>query len=160
MPLDPAEFRAALSRFASGVTVITTRDASGRDLGMTATSFASVSLEPTLILVSIDHTATMAGPLEAAEYFAVHILSAAQEAVSRVFALREYGDKFEGHAVARGSGSVPLLHGALARLECRVHARYPAGDHTIIVGEVLSTTLGEDAEPLLYYRGFYRHLLP
>ncbi len=160
MPLDPAEFRAALARFASGVTIITTRDAAGRDLGMTATAFASVSLQPPMILVAIDHAATMAQPLEAAEYFAVHILSDSQEGLSRSFARREALDKFDGQPVSRGSGSVPLLHQALVRMECRVQARYPAGDHTIIVGEVLAITLGEDADPLLYYRGRYRHLTP
>lgn len=160
MPLDPSDFRSALARFASGVTVITTRDADGRDLGMTATSFASVSLDPPLILVCVDHAATMRDPLATAEFFAVHVLADDQEGVSRAFARKEMPDKFEGQPVSRGSGSVPLLHGALARLECRVHARHPAGDHDIIVGEVLAIELGADAEPLLYFRGRYRRLQP
>jgi flavin reductase (DIM6/NTAB) family NADH-FMN oxidoreductase RutF len=159
MPLDPDTFRSALSRFASGVTVVTTRDDDGLDHGMTATSFASVSLSPPLILACVDHTATMAGAITAAEFFAVHILAARQENVSRAFAQREVADKFQGRPVSRGSGRVPLLHDSLAQLECRVHARHPAGDHTIVIGEVIGCTLGDDAEgPLLYYRGAYGRL--
>lgn len=160
MPIAPDEFRAALSRFASGVTVVTTRSADGRDLGMTATSFASVSLAPPLILVCVDHAATMRDPLATAEHFAVHVLAADQEEVSRAFARREATDKFDGRRVQRGSGSVPLLDRALARLECRVWARHQAGDHDIIIGEVLAAALGGDADPLLYFRGRYRHLTP
>lgn len=160
MPIAPDDFRAALARFASGVTIVTTRSADGRDLGMTATSFASVSLDPPLILVCVDHAATMRDPLATAEHFAVHLLAAAQEAVSRSFARKEATDKFDGQRVHRGSGSVPLLDGSLARLECRVWARHLAGDHDIIIGEVLAVTLGDDADPLLYFRGRYRHLTP
>jgi flavin reductase (DIM6/NTAB) family NADH-FMN oxidoreductase RutF len=156
MPLDATLFRAALSRFASGVTVVTTRDANGVDHGMTATSFASVSLEPPLILVCVDHTATMANAIMVAEYFAVHILAEGQAGVSSAFARREATDKFVGRTLSRGSGSIPLLHDALAQLECRVHARHPAGDHTVVIGEVIGCTLGEESEaPLLYFRSTY-----
>lgn len=158
MPVDPNTFRTALARFASGVTIVTTRGADGVDYGMTATSFASVSLEPPLVLVCIDHAATMSGPLERADHFAVHLLGADQEDLSRSFARKEATDKFDGHEVRRGSGRVPILGDALARIECRVHARHRAGDHTIVVGEVLECALGADAEPLLYFRGAYRRL--
>ena len=156
MPLDAALFRAALSRFASGVTVVTTRDAHGMDHGMTATSFASVSLDPPLILVCVDHTATMANAIMSGEYFAVHILAEGQASVSSGFARREATDKFAGRRLSRGAGSIPLLDDALAQLECRVHARHPAGDHTVVIGEVIGCTLSEgDDTPLLYFRSRY-----
>lgn len=156
MPLDAALFRSALSRFASGVTVVTTRDAHGVDHGMTATSFASVSLDPPLILVCVDHSATMANAILTGEFFAVHILAEGQASVSSAFARREATDKFEGRALSRGSGSIPLLHDALAQLECRVHARHPAGDHTVVIGEVIGCTLGAESDaPLLYFRSKY-----
>ena len=153
MPIDATKFRAALGRFASGVTVVTTRGADGVDHGMTATSFVSVSLNPPLILICIGHDASMAGPIATAEYFAVHILGARQELLSRSFAAE--GDRFAGQPVARGSGSIPVLGESLARLECRVYARHPAGDHTVVIGEVLDARLGEDDGPLIYYDRHY-----
>lgn len=158
MPLDHSQLRATLGRFASGVTILTMRDADGRDHGMTATSFASVSLEPPLILVSVGHDASIAAPLEHAQHFAVNILSGDQQLVSRAFATTD-ADRFGGFSFARGVGDVPVLVGAHAHLECRVQARYPGGDHTIIVGEVLASALG-DGEPLLYYRGIYGRFAP
>lgn len=153
MPLDPAAFRASLARFASGITVITMRDADGRDLGMTATAFASLSLDPPLILVCIDRAASMAGPLEQASHFAVHVLGEDQHEVSRGFALKE-GDRFAGRSVTRGIAGLPLLELALARLQCRIAARHPGGDHVIVVGEVLDADV-TDGDPLLYFRGRY-----
>ncbi len=151
--VDPATFRSALSRFASGVTVLTTRTDDGRDLGMTATAFASVSLEPPLVLACVDRTASMASPLEHATHVAVHLLDGAGEPLSRRFAGTE-SDRFTGLAVTRGAGDVPLLEGWIARLQCRIVERHPGGDHVIVVAEVLEAELA-DGEPLVYFRGSY-----
>ena len=158
MPLDTAAFRASLSRFASGVTVLTTRSADDRDLGMTATAFSSLSLDPPMVLVCIDRAASIAPALDGLTHLAVHVLGAEQEAVSRQFAMKE-GDRFAGLAVTRGAGGVPLLPGALVRLECRISERHPAGDHVIVVAEVLAAEVAE-GEPLLYFRGRYARLAP
>lgn len=153
-PIVPAtEFRAALSRFASGVTVLTIRGADGRDLGMTMTAFSSLSLDPPLILVCVAHTASIAPALAETTHFAVHVLSAGQESLARRFAEKDR-DRFEGAPVRRSDSGLPLLEGALATLECRVHARHPGGDHEILVGEVLGATSREGA-PLVYFRGSY-----
>lgn len=158
MPLDHAVFRASLSRFASGVTVLTTRTAGGEDLGMTATAFSSLSLDPPLVLVCLDRAASMTPALESATHIAVHVLGTDQEAISRQFALKE-GDRFDGLAVTRGAGGVALLPGALVRLECRIAEWHPGGDHVIVVGEVLAAEVSE-GEPLLYFRGRYARLAP
>lgn len=156
MTVDTSTFRATLGRFASGITVITARDANGRDVGMTVSAFSSLSLEPPLILVCVDNDASMAPVLSSCEVFAVNILSEDQEPLSRRFASRE-GDRFDGVAYHRGQHDLALLDGALAQLECRVQARHPAGDHTILVGAVEATSVRE-GNPLLYYRGGYARL--
>lgn len=156
MPLDASAFRASLSRFASGVTVLTTRTADGRDHGMTATAFSSLSLDPPLILVCIDRAASMAGPLETATHLAVHVLADDQESLSRRFAAKD-GDRFAGLEPHRGAGDVPLLDGAIVRLQCRITDRHPGGDHVIVVAEVLAAEVHDHA-PLLYFRGRYARL--
>lgn len=158
MPLDIAAFRASLSRFASGITVVTTRSASGHDLGMTATAFSSLSLDPPLVLVCIDRAASIAPALEDVTHIAVHVLGADQEAISRQFALKE-GDRFAGLATTRGAGNVPLVPGALVRLQCRIAERHAGGDHVIIIAEVLAAEVA-DGDPLLYFRGRYARLAP
>lgn len=156
MTLDSTTFRATLGRFASGVTIITARDADGRDVGMTVSAFSSLSLTPPLVLVCIDNAASVAPVLEHCESFAVNILADDQEALSRRFAEREL-DRFDSVAMHRGELGLALLDGALANLECRVTARQPGGDHTILIGEVKAASLRE-GQPLLYYRGGYRRL--
>lgn len=156
MTLDPATFRAALARFASGITIITARDREGRDVGMTVSAFSSLSLTPPLILVCIDNAASAAPALAECEHLAVNILDEAQEPLSRRFAEKDR-DRFEGVAVTRGKDGVALLDGALANLECRVRERHPGGDHTILICEVREAAL-RDGHPLLYYRGGYRRL--
>lgn len=158
MTLDPSEFRATLGRFATGVTIVTMRDEHGTPHGMTATSFASVSLDPPLILVCVGHESSIAAPLDRTQHFAVNVLSAAQESASHAFAASDT-DRFDGFTFERGVVDVPILAGSHAHVECRVHARYPAGDHTIVVGEVLHGATAE-GEPLLYYRGKYGRFAP
>lgn len=156
MSIDPDTFRAVLGRFASGVTVLTTRDADGRDHGMTVSAFCSVSLEPPLILACIDHGTDMHGVLPPATHFGISILEETQEALSRRFAELP-NNRFDGIGYTRGESGVVLLDDALAHLECRQVARHGAGDHTIYVGEVERATNGQ-GRPLLYYRGGYAQL--
>lgn len=158
MPLDPARFKSALGQFASGVTVLTMRDALGKDHGMTATAFSSLSLDPPLVLICIDRAASMAGPLEGATHVAVNLLAAHQEEISRRFALKD-ADRFAGTPVRRGLADLPLLDGVLAHLQCRIHARHPGGDHTIIVAEVLDAAAHE-GDPLVYHKGRYLKVRP
>jgi len=156
--VDPATFRSALSRFAAGVTVLTTHTRDDRDVGMTATAFSSLSLDPPLVLVCVDRDASMASPLEQATHLAVHVLSGDQEPLSRRFAGTE-SDRFAGLRITRGAGGLPLLDGAIARLQCRITERHPGGDHVIVVAEVLEADFME-GEPLLYFRGRYGRLAP
>ena len=155
---DASTFRAVLGRLASGVSVVTTVDADTRDCGMTVTAVCSLSLDPPLILVCVDHAATMYTQLSAASHFAVSVLALDQETVSRRFA-ESINDKFAGVEHARGVTGCALIAGALAHLECAMWAQYEAGDHTIVVGHVLHATV-RDAQPLLYYRGGYSRLAP
>ena len=157
MTLDPDSFRSVLGRFASGITVITSIDADGRDVGMTASAFSSVSLNPPLVQVCVDRTASMFEALLKAERFGVNVLADEQEALSRRFAAVESSHRFEGIGYTRGDSGVVLLEDALAHLECRIASRIEAGDHMIFLGEVDHAT-ARDAKPLLYYRGGYAQL--
>ena len=156
MPVDPADFRRALGQFAAGVTVVTTRDAQGRSLGLTVTAFASVSLEPPLVLVCVDHRSEAHVGFRHAGLFGISILAEGQAEVSRRFAVGGAA-KFKGLELATGSTGVPLIPGALAHLECRVSGTHVAGDHTIYVGEVLSVQV-RPGRPLLYHDRDYRRL--
>jgi 3-hydroxy-9,10-secoandrosta-1,3,5(10)-triene-9,17-dione monooxygenase reductase component len=151
--VDVREFRNALGAFTTGVTIVTTRDASGRDVGLTVNSFNSVSLEPPLVLWSLARSAASLPAFVEAEYFAVHILGARQEALSNQFA-RRGAEKFAGIDVTRGHGGVPLLDGCAARFECRTAYRHEGGDHEIFVGEVLSFE-HFDEPPLVFQKGGY-----
>ena len=155
--LDPDTFRAVLGRFASGVTVVTTADEQGHDHGMTVSAFCSVSLDPPLVLVCIDQAASMHDMLQPERPFAVNVLSAGQEALSRRFASGDPPNRFDGLGYHRGLTGVPLLEDVLAWLEARVEARLPQGDHTIVVGRV-ETAAARQERPLLYYRGGYAQL--
>ncbi|HYW49217.1 MAG TPA: flavin reductase family protein [Gemmatimonadaceae bacterium] len=156
MPIDKDLFRAVLGRFASGVTIVTTTDAEGRDQGMTVSAFSSLSLDPPLVLVCIAHNASVWPAFEAASHFAINILSSTQEALSRRFSSKE-GDRFDGVGFTRGATGVALLDDTLAAVECTVTAVVPHGDHSILVGSVEAGT-ARDLQPLLYYRGGYASL--
>lgn len=158
--IDDAQFKLAMSHFASGVTVVTTEH-DGEPYGMTVASFASLSLNPPLVLVCIEKNVRTHEALTAAQKFGVSILSATQADLSGRFASKKIDDKFAGVAVTRGAElGVPLLDGAICAIECRVHSELPGGDHTIFVGEVMSVrTHGEAVEaPLLYFRSGYHRL--
>lgn len=156
-PIDATRFRAALARFASGITVLTMRDATGTDLGMTATAFSSLSLDPPLILVCLDAKATMAAPLTVGRAFAVHVLREDQEHLSRRFAATT-GDRFANLTLERSPEGTPLLPDTLMRMECEVVARHPGGDHHILVGRPDRVSVAAIGEPLLYFRGRYGRL--
>lgn len=157
MTIDLDTFRSVLGRFASGVTVITAVDRDGRDMGMTVSAFASVSLDPPLVSVCIDHAASMHGALLVAERFGVNILASDQEALSRRFAGVESAHRFDGIGYERGESGVVLLDDAVAHMECERVAQHDAGDHTLFIGQV-ERAIARDARPLLYYRGGYARL--
>lgn len=160
MPVSDTEFRAALGRFASGVTVVTARDALGSPKGITVSSFASLSLSPPLVVIAIGKDAATHDVLVETDRFGVNILAEAQEPLSRRFAMPSgEADQFDGVAMRAGIGSVPLLEGSLATIDCRIVHRYPGGDHTIFVGEVEAVQTSEGL-PLLYFMGAYRRMPP
>ena len=156
MPVDKAEFRTALSRFASGITVVTTRGADQRPHGITVSAFSSLSLEPPLVLICIEKKAAIHNAFNESGAFVANILAEDQERLSRLFASRE-ADKFEGIAYRQGIEGVPVLEGSLASLECRIRHAYEGGDHTIFVGEV-EATVTRDGQPLVYFKGGYARL--
>ena len=160
MTPDVDGFRTAMGLRAAGVTVVTTRDREGQPRGLTATAVCSVSLTPPLILFCIDRDADCYGAFLESEVFAVNILREDQEGLSRRFASQS-ARKFEGVPHRLGATGSPILAGVLAHVECRVRARYPGGDHTIFLGEVVGTGIGpldDAASPLLHFRGGYVRL--
>lgn len=153
--IESTLFRQVLGRFASGVTVVTTAN-EGRLAGLTVSSFTSLSLDPTLVLVCIDRNAGSHDSIAAAGQFAVNILAEDQEYLSRRFASADR-DKFTDGTYELSPRGLPLLTGALARIECRLHSTLPGGDHTIFVGEAIAASCNE-GRPLLYYRSGYHTL--
>lgn len=149
-------FRDVLGRYASAVTVVTTMS-DGVPVGMTCQSFASVSLEPPLVAFLPTRKSRAFAAIQRAGTFCVNFLAADQAAVSDQMAGRGGEDKFEGvgwrPAPATGS---PRLDGVIGHVDCTVHAVHEAGDHYIVVGRVQDLDVGDDTEPLLYYRGRYR----
>ena len=148
---DPKTFRNALGQFATGVTIVTTRDASGNPVGVTANSFNSVSLDPPLVLWSLARTARSMAAFEQAGQFAVHILASDQDHLSNLFASR-VEDKFAGLDV--GSEGPPRIEGCSARLVCETRHMYEGGDHVIMVGQVMDYE-SEGKPPLLFHSGGY-----
>ncbi len=149
------EFRAALGMFATGVTIVTARSASGELVGLTANSFNSVSLEPPLVLWSLSRAAGSMAAFSAGSHYAINILAADHKALAERFALKG-ADRFAGVGFAEGAGGAPLLAGAAATFECFNRSRYEEGDHVIFVGEVERCAHREGASPLLFHGGkFY-----
>lgn len=156
MPVDKAEFRAALGHFAAGVTVVTAKFADGQVGGITVTAFTSLSLEPPLVLICIDKRARIHDRLQVGGNFAVNILSQDQELVSRRFASSKE-DPFHELGYREGFDGVPVINDTIAAVECRIVQLLPGGDHTIVIGEVEATAVHND-KPLLYFRGGYAQL--
>jgi flavin reductase (DIM6/NTAB) family NADH-FMN oxidoreductase RutF len=154
MPIDRNELRRVMGHFATGVTIITTVSKEGAPAGLTANAFTSVSLDPALLLVSVDRKAESWPHFEQSKVFTVNILSDDQETLSRKFAVSG-GDKFQGVAYHMGANGVPILEGVLAYLECKLWATYDGGDHTLFLG-LIDQAEAREAKPLLFYRGGYR----
>lgn len=154
--IEKQQFRRICGKFASGITVATVLDAAGGAHGMTANSFTSVSLTPPLVLVCVDHRARILEHFRTGEYFGVNILAASQKHFSDKFAGSGY-DRFEGVNWYSGQTGVPLLPDVLATLECARVNVVTAGDHDIVIGEVLHANC-QDGDPLVFYGSQYRCL--
>ncbi|WP_325065273.1 flavin reductase family protein [Qipengyuania gaetbuli] len=154
---DPQAFRSALGSFVTGVTIVTTRDADGRPVGLTANSFNSVSLDPPMVLWSLSLHSGSLPVFREAQSWAVHVLAADQQAMSDRFA-QPGNDKFAGLDVVDGPEGAPMLAGYAARFGCRARFEYEGGDHAIFLGEVVEFER-RDAEPLIYHSGRYGRLM-
>ena len=151
-----AEFRQALGRLAAGTSIVTTFDQEGQKLGLTATAVTALSLDPPLVLVCVDHRAKVLEHLRRSEHLAINVLSEGQHEVSAHFARRGQ-NRFDGVDWYAGHEGVPLIPGVLASLECRMHRLVDAGDHAILIAEVLGVK-HRDGRPLVYYGSGYHKL--
>lgn len=156
--ISPEYFRSALGNYATGITIVTARGRSGDPVGMTANSFASVSLDPPLVLWSVDSSAPEAEDFLTAGHYAVHFLRQDQQQLSHLFSDHSI-DKFAGIAIEQGIENLPLLDDYSVRLQCEVVNRHEEGDHVILIGQVLDVRI-EAAEPLVFFSGGYRRLQP
>lgn len=160
MSLTPSDFRTTMAHFATGVTVVTTT-LDHTSFGLTVNAFCSVSLSPPLILVSLDLGSQTYAAIRQSGVFAVNILTQEQEALAVRFARKDVASKtFDDLAIRVGETTgVPLFTDALASIECRVAHEYPGGDHTLVLGEVVSVAYCDEYlanAPLLYYRSTFR----
>lgn len=156
MAIEAQELRRVMGHFATGVTVITTVDKSGVPNGLTANAFMSLSLNPPLVLISVDKGATCYSCFELQNGFTVNFLSEDQEEISRRFATKG-ADKFAGLSWHPGSNGAAVIDGALGFVECKITQCHDGGDHSIIVGEIVNA--GASGErPLLFFRGKYQRL--
>ena len=156
MTIDPQELRRVMGHFATGVTVITTRDKDGAPQGLTANAFMSLSLNPPLVLISVDKGATCYGCFEPQNGFTVNFLSDYQEEISRRFATKG-ADKFAGLQWTEGTNGAAILEGVLGHVQCKIAKCYDGGDHTIVLGEILSVSANGE-RPLLFFKGKYQRL--
>lgn len=159
MSIGEAQFRRVLGHLVTGVTVVASRAADGSPRGLTASSVASVSLEPSLILACVERRADTHDVIVESGAFAVSVLRQADEVLARRFATYDAEAKFDGVAHREEVTGAPILERALAWADCRVWATYDGGDHTIFVGEVAAAD-AEDGPPLVYFRGGYGRLAP
>jgi flavin reductase (DIM6/NTAB) family NADH-FMN oxidoreductase RutF len=157
MAIDPRELRNTLGKFATGVCVITTRTADGHALGLTANSFSSVSLDPPLVLWSLQNNSEVYTEYATPQYFAVNVLAASQEDLSNLYA-RKGEHLMDADHFSTGTYGSPLIEGALACFQCELETTHEGGDHLIIVGRVLEQTSQEQGEPLCFFSGGYRQL--
>ena len=146
------DFRHALGQFATGVTIVTTADAQGRPVGLTVSSFNSVSLEPPLVLWSMGHRSASLPVFQQAGHYAIHVLAGDQQALAQRFATRGI-DKFADVKWQPSEQGVPLIEGAAAVFECSNRSQYDEGDHVIFVGEVQRCLHLQGALPLIYHGG-------
>ena len=154
--LDKSEFCRTCAKFPTGVTVVTVLDQGGGPHGLTASSFTSVSLEPPLVLVCVDHNANVLDHFRRSDHLAINVLDETQQELSVRFA-RRGENRFDGVEWRPGQNGVPLIPGAIASFECAMHRMVDAGDHTIFIAEVLGVTYCE-GRPLVYYGSGYHKL--
>jgi len=157
-PIDPRDFRSALGTYATGVTIITAVGANGKPYGLTCNSFASVSLNPPLVLWSLGMFSQALSVFQNASHFAVNILGVSQQALANKFA-KSSEDKFAGVEWTPGLGGAPLLADSVADFQCRAAGRYYGGDHVIFLGAVEAYSYNRK-EPLLFARGGYGRFVP
>jgi flavin reductase (DIM6/NTAB) family NADH-FMN oxidoreductase RutF len=154
--IDLQELRRVMGHFATGVTVVTTKDEEDTPFGLTANAFASLSLDPPLVLVCVDKAAQCYSCFQGSKIFAINVLGEGQEEISRRFATKG-AQKFNGIPWHKSESGLALLDGAIGHIECKVVYSYDGGDHTIYVGEVLrAKTTGE--RPLIFFKGKYTRL--
>jgi flavin reductase (DIM6/NTAB) family NADH-FMN oxidoreductase RutF len=152
-PIDPRDFRNALGTYATGVTIITAMAADGKPYGLTCNSFASVSLNPPLVLWSLVIFSQAMSIFQNASHFTVNVLGASQQALANKFA-KSSDDKFVGVEWTPGLGNAPVLANSVANFQCRAADRYYGGDHVIFLGAVEAYGYNRE-EPLLFHRGGY-----
>ena len=157
-PIDPRDFRNALGTYATGVTVITAAGPNGKPYGLTCNSFASVSLNPPLVLWSLGMFSQGLSIFQNASHFTVNVLGASQQALSKKFATSSE-DKFAGVEWTPGLGNAPILAGGVANFQCRAADRYYGGDHVIFLGAVEAYAYNRQ-EPLLFAHGGYGRFTP
>ena len=162
MAFDMAEFRAAMARFATGVTVVTTQ-VDGQFYGITVNAFCSVSLDPPLVLVSLEEGSRTRAMIQRGGVYAVNVLTSEQQALARNFATRtsDGGKTFTGIRLRQGVTGAPLFDEALVCVECRVVADYPGGDHRLLLGKVVAHDIHTERVghgPLLYYHSRFSTL--
>jgi 3-hydroxy-9,10-secoandrosta-1,3,5(10)-triene-9,17-dione monooxygenase reductase component len=153
---DPRAFRDALGAYPTGVTIVTTVNAEGVDVGVTANSFCSVSLAPPMVLWCLGRTSRAFGAFMAAHHFVIHVLANDQDVLATRFSRQDI-DRFAGLVCERGAGGVALIDGCAARLECRMAAQHEGGDHAILVGEVVRFEQW-CRQPLVFNRGRFARL--
>ncbi len=151
-------FRDVMGRFATGVTVVTTRDGERRPVGATVSSFTSLSLDPPLVLICLENRSRTLGHIRRAGIFAVNVLAVGQQELSRRFA--GPCPEWDGLKTVASSTGAPLLAGAVATVECRFETHYPGGDHHILIGRVVDLRADGEAAPLVYYKGAYGGFSP
>ena len=158
--MNSTEFRKAMGAFATGVTIISV-DLDGEVHGMTANAFTSVSLDPKLVLVCVDHSTRTHAHLHSKKRFGINVLCEDQRAVSEYYArperTHEHAEAEAGTRFDRTIHGIPILHGALAYFECRLQSAQDAGDHTIFIAEVEEVVV-RAGDPLLFFRGRYRNV--
>ena len=157
--VDERRFRDVMGHLATGVTLVTGRDSDGQVHGLTVNAVASVSLDPPLILVCLDHQGQSHDPILASGHFAVSILGHSEEELAHRFSRGVRDERFAGVRCRTEASGSPILEDALAWLDCRINAAHPAGDHTVVVGEVLACG-AEDGDALVFFRGAYGRVIP
>ncbi len=156
MKIEPKGLRQAFGKFATGVTIVTARDAAGKPVGVTASSFNSVSMDPPMILWSLGRQCSSFKAFMDCDHFAVHVLSADQDGMAMHFA-RSGGEKFTDLIWHAGLGGAPVLDEYLALFQCHSKHKYDGGDHVIFVGQVVALDV-RDASPLLFHGGQFTEL--